>query len=207
MTTHGAPVWARVVEPRRAVAIARHYREAEGLSIAQIADRLGRSPATVKAYFYDPAGEKARAVKARYQGVVSRLRRVHPAANGKGDAYAHCKDAFHARSRRYSSPLWRADRLRRRLDRPRAPAAGRRHQPPGTGPDRSGHRRRARARARRPRPALRHRPARRPVGGGVCARPRRRDPRQGTRLRERMARKLRDALPGGKGGLRAAMWQ
>jgi DNA-binding NarL/FixJ family response regulator len=28
-------------------------REAEGLSIAQIADRLGRSPATVKAYFYD----------------------------------------------------------------------------------------------------------------------------------------------------------
>jgi predicted transcriptional regulator len=35
------------------------------LSIAQIADRLGRSPATVKAYFYDPAGEKARAVKAR----------------------------------------------------------------------------------------------------------------------------------------------
>ncbi len=28
-------------------------REAEGLSIAQIADRLGRSAATVKAYFYD----------------------------------------------------------------------------------------------------------------------------------------------------------
>jgi hypothetical protein len=35
----------------------------------QIADRLGRSPATIKAYFYDPTGEKARAVKARYQGV------------------------------------------------------------------------------------------------------------------------------------------
>jgi hypothetical protein len=34
----------RVVERRRAVALARHYREAEGLSIAQIADRLGRSP-------------------------------------------------------------------------------------------------------------------------------------------------------------------
>ena len=31
-----------------------HYREAEGLSIAEIAARLGRSPATVKAYFYDP---------------------------------------------------------------------------------------------------------------------------------------------------------
>jgi AraC-like DNA-binding protein len=64
-----AAVADRVVERRRAVALARHYREAEGLSIVQIADRLGRSPATIKAYFYDPTGEKARAVKARYQGV------------------------------------------------------------------------------------------------------------------------------------------
>ena len=45
----------RVLERRRAVALARHYRELEGLSIRQIADRLGRSPATVKAYFYDPS--------------------------------------------------------------------------------------------------------------------------------------------------------
>jgi DNA-binding NarL/FixJ family response regulator len=45
----------RVVERRRAVALARHYRESEGLSIRQIADRLGRSPATVKAYFYGPS--------------------------------------------------------------------------------------------------------------------------------------------------------
>ena len=44
-----------VVERRRAVALARHFREAEGLSIAQIADRLGRSSATVKACFYDPS--------------------------------------------------------------------------------------------------------------------------------------------------------
>ena len=35
----------RVAERRRAVALARHFREAEGISIAQIADRLGRSPA------------------------------------------------------------------------------------------------------------------------------------------------------------------
>ena len=41
----------RVIERRRAVALAHHFREAEGLSIKQIADRLGRSPATVKAYF------------------------------------------------------------------------------------------------------------------------------------------------------------
>ena len=59
----------RVAERRRAVALARHFREAEGLSIAHIAHRLGRSPATIKAYFYDPTGEKARAVKARYVGV------------------------------------------------------------------------------------------------------------------------------------------
>jgi DNA-binding NarL/FixJ family response regulator len=50
----------RVVERRRAVALARHYREAEGLSIVQIADRLGRSPATVKAYFYDPLNANKR---------------------------------------------------------------------------------------------------------------------------------------------------
>jgi DNA-binding NarL/FixJ family response regulator len=41
----------RVAQRRRAVALARHYRDAEGLSIRQIADRLGRSPATIKAYF------------------------------------------------------------------------------------------------------------------------------------------------------------
>ena len=45
----------RVVERRRAVALARHFREAQGLSIAQIACRLGRSPAAVKAYFYGPS--------------------------------------------------------------------------------------------------------------------------------------------------------
>jgi hypothetical protein len=37
------------------VALAHHYREFEGLTIQQIADRLGRAPATVKAYFYDPS--------------------------------------------------------------------------------------------------------------------------------------------------------
>jgi AraC-like DNA-binding protein len=82
---------ARVVERRRAVALARHYREAEGLSIAQIAERLGRSPATVKAYFYDPTGEKARAVKARYQGVCRGCGAYTQPRNGKGDAYAYCK--------------------------------------------------------------------------------------------------------------------
>jgi AraC-like DNA-binding protein len=81
----------RLAERRRAVALAVHYREAEGLSIAQIADRLGRSPATIKAYFYDPTGEKARAAKARYVGVCRGCGAYTQSRNGKGDAYAYCK--------------------------------------------------------------------------------------------------------------------
>src|ERR1035437_488102 len=76
---------------RSAVAQARHYREAEGLPIAQIAKRLGRSPATVKAYFYDPTGEKARAVKARYQGVCRGCGAYPRRRGGKGDVCAYCK--------------------------------------------------------------------------------------------------------------------
>ena len=83
----------RVLERRRAVALARHYREFEGLSIRQIADRLGRSPATIKAYFYDPTGEKARAVKARYLGVCRGCGAYTQPRNGKGDAYAYCNCA------------------------------------------------------------------------------------------------------------------
>ena len=45
----------RVQERRRAAALARHYRDQEGLPIAEIARRLGRAEATVKAYLYDPS--------------------------------------------------------------------------------------------------------------------------------------------------------
>jgi DNA-binding NarL/FixJ family response regulator len=42
-------------ERRRAAALARHYRDQEGLPIAEIARRLGRAQATIKAYLYDPS--------------------------------------------------------------------------------------------------------------------------------------------------------
>src|SRR2546421_3743638 len=74
----------RVGERRRAVALARHFRDAEGLSIAQIADRLGRSPATIKAYFYDPTGEEGAGGQGALRRRVPRLRRLHPAAQRQG---------------------------------------------------------------------------------------------------------------------------
>ena len=43
----------RVSERRRAAQLARHYRDQENLPIAEIARRLGRAEATVKAYLYD----------------------------------------------------------------------------------------------------------------------------------------------------------
>jgi transposase len=81
----------RVQERRRAAALARHYRDEEDLPIAEIARRLGRAPATVKAYLYDPTGEKARAVKARYVGVCRGCGAYTQPRNGKGDAYAYCQ--------------------------------------------------------------------------------------------------------------------
>ncbi len=81
----------RVAERRRAVALARHYRDNEALSIAEIARRLGRAPATVKAYLYDPTGEKARAVKRRYHGTCRGCGGDTAPRNGKGDAYPYCK--------------------------------------------------------------------------------------------------------------------
>jgi len=81
----------RVSERRRAAQLARHYRDQEGLTIAEIARRLGRAEGTVKAYLYDPIGAKAREVKARYRGVCRGCGAPTSARNGKGDAYAYCK--------------------------------------------------------------------------------------------------------------------
>ena len=59
----------RVTERRRAAQLARHYRDQEGLSIAEIGRRLGRAEATVKAYLYDPTGAKARLLASRNPSV------------------------------------------------------------------------------------------------------------------------------------------
>jgi hypothetical protein len=83
----------RVSERRRAAQLARHYRDQENLTIAEIGHRLGRAEATVKAYLYDPTGEKARAVKRRYQGVCRGCGAPTAARGGKGDAYEYCNCA------------------------------------------------------------------------------------------------------------------
>ena len=86
-----APTADRVGERRRAAALARHYRDHEGLSVREIAVRLGRAEATVKAYLWDPTGEKTRAVKRRYQGACRSCGAPTAARGGKGDAYEYCK--------------------------------------------------------------------------------------------------------------------
>ena len=48
---------------------------------------LGRA----QAYFYDPTGTKARAVKARYRGMCRGCGADTRSRNGKGDAYSYCK--------------------------------------------------------------------------------------------------------------------
>ena len=45
----------RVSERRRAAQLARHYRDRDNLTIAEIGRRLGRAEATIKAYLYDPS--------------------------------------------------------------------------------------------------------------------------------------------------------
>ncbi len=88
--------------------LARHYREQERLSIAQIARRLGRSPATVRAYLYDPDGSKARSVKESYRGQCSGCG-APTSGSGPGRARTVC-----ARCNGRASAKW---------DRPRIEAA------------------------------------------------------------------------------------
>lgn len=56
----------------RAIALARHLRDNERLTIAQIAERLGRAPSTVAGYFADPDGDRARRYNSKYRGRCER---------------------------------------------------------------------------------------------------------------------------------------
>jgi hypothetical protein len=100
------PVKARRSEERlRAARLARHYREQERLSIAQIARRLGRSPATVRGYLYDPDGSRARSVKERYRGECSRCG-APTSGSGPGRARTVC-----ARCNGRSAAKWPQPRI------------------------------------------------------------------------------------------------
>jgi AcrR family transcriptional regulator len=94
-----------VSERHRAVALARHYRETEGLSVAQIAERVGRSPATIRSYFYDPKGMRARRVKQTYRGVCETCGAATSGA-GPGQARARC-----ARCNGQSTLQWPKERI------------------------------------------------------------------------------------------------
>ena len=89
----------RVAERRRAAQLARHYRDHEDLSIAEIARRLGRAEATIKTYLYDPTGDKARAVKARYRGVCRAAGRPPRSGTARATPTRIANAAMPARSR------------------------------------------------------------------------------------------------------------
>jgi hypothetical protein len=59
----------RSVERSRAAKLALYYRDEQGLTVTQIAMLLGRAPATIGSYLYDPDGAKTKRVKHRYRGV------------------------------------------------------------------------------------------------------------------------------------------
>ena len=77
-------VYDGVVERRPAVALAHHVRETEEMSIAQIADRLGRSPATIKGVLLRPDGRESQCSHGPLSGAVPGLWRVHPSAQRQG---------------------------------------------------------------------------------------------------------------------------
>jgi hypothetical protein len=96
----------RSVRRRRKVLQAQHYRR-QGRSMAEIARLLEQAPATIKAYLYDPTGERARATKARYRGRCESCGAVTSGADGKGRASRHCQ-----RCKPQSLPVWTRERVR-----------------------------------------------------------------------------------------------
>jgi hypothetical protein len=96
----------RSVRRRRKVLQPQHYRH-QGRSIAEIARLLDQAPATIKAYLYDPTGEKARATKARYRGTCEVCGAPTSGADGKGRAARRCQ-----RCKPQSVPKWTHEKVR-----------------------------------------------------------------------------------------------
>lgn len=92
-----------VMQRQRASALARHYRDVERLSIAEIAQRLGRSPASVRAYLHDPDGTKIKRLKETYRGRCSRCGRL-TSGTGPRNARALCAGCSGRSSARWSRP-------------------------------------------------------------------------------------------------------
>lgn len=93
----------RISERRRAVALTQHYRYEEGLSTARIAQRLGRSPATIRAYLYDPDGSKASRVKESYRGECSRCG-APTSGSGPGRSRSVCSHCNGQASAKWDRP-------------------------------------------------------------------------------------------------------
>jgi hypothetical protein len=160
----------------------------------------------VNGYFHDPTGANAQAVKARYQGVCRGCGAYTQSRNGKGDAYAYRKRAFHTRSRPVFVRHYRELVPMAPGGPTRAPAACGRHWPAPAAPADAiidAELQRALADPDRLR--------------GIAELAARwaaaflRDPAGVIRTKalgsERIERKLLDALPGGDDALSAARWE
>jgi hypothetical protein len=69
--------------------------------------------ATVKAYLYDPTGDKAKAVKARYRGYCRTCGADTSPRNGKGDAHEYCRSCRPGAAAR----TWTRERVRAAMRR------------------------------------------------------------------------------------------
>jgi hypothetical protein len=91
----------RAAERSRAVRLARYYHD-EGLAIAEIAALLGRAPATISSYLYDPDGVKTKRVKRRYRGTCRECG-ASTWGSGPGTAAALCARCNGASTRKWPS--------------------------------------------------------------------------------------------------------
>jgi len=87
----------------RAREIAR-LREREGLSFAEIAERLELAASTVRAYHRDPEGERDRQNRERYRGACRMCGRPTSGTSGY-DAPRYCASCTHARARMWTRDL------------------------------------------------------------------------------------------------------